>query len=235
MNSESTAGRWSMLAGMLLVCHAPAWAGRPFATEDAGVIGKGSCEVEAFAERLHLSSDPSERGLSVQLGCGVIGGTQLAFALAESRVTGEKSRAMLLSGKTQFVDGGETRPSFALAYFTSRERAPNQSWRSGATGVNAVVTAPVREWLLHLNLGVTADRDPSRNVTGWALAFERLAVARGVDAGFEFFGDDHDNSWAQVAARWHFMPEKLLFDASLGRQMAGGDTNRVTVGVQWVF
>ena len=235
MHMELRVSRWTVLAGIFALCHAPAWAGRPFATEDAGVIGKGTCEVEAFAERLRVSSDPNEHGLSAQLSCGVIGGTQLGFALAESKVTGEKSRAMAFSGKTQIVDGGETKPSFALAYFTQRDRAPNQSWRSGATGVNAVVSTPVREWLVHVNLGVTAERAPSRNVTSWALAFERLAVVKGIDAGFEFFGDDHDTSWAQVAARWHFMPERLLFDASLGRQVSGGDTNRATVGMKWIF
>lgn len=224
-----------MMAVLLAVCHGPAWAGRPFSTEDAGVIGKGSCEVEAFAERLRLSGEPNERGLSAQVGCGVIGATQLAFALAESKAAGEKSRVMRFSGKTQLIDGGESRPSFALAYFTGRDRAPNDSWRSGASGVLAVVSAPVRDWLVHTNLGVTAERNPSRSATGWALAFERVAVAKGVDAGFEFFGDDRNTTWAQVAARWHFKPERLLFDASLGRQTSGGDVNRVTVGLKWLI
>ena len=235
MKFEFPARRWVALAGLLALWHAPVWAGRPFATEDAGVIAKGVCEVEAFMQRLRLTSRLNETGLSAQLGCGVIGGTQLAFALAQSRLSGETARAMLFSGKTQLVDGGENKPSFALAYAMQRDRAPNESWRSGATSVNAVVTAPVREWLVHLNLGVTAERAPSRNVTGWALAFERLAVAKGVDAGFEFFGDDRNTGWAQVAGRWHYMPEKLLFDASLGRQMSGGDANRMTVGLKWIF
>jgi hypothetical protein len=224
-----------LFACLLVACHAAAWAGRPFSTEDAGVIGKGSCEVEAFVERLRLSSDPNERGLSAQLGCGVIGATQLAFTLAESRVSGQTSRAMLVSGKSRLIDGGEDKPSFALAWFTGRDRAPNESWRSGATGVVAVVTAPVRDWLVHANLGVTAERNPSRNVTGWALAFERLGLVKDIDAGFEFFGDDRNTNWVQLAARWNFMPERLLFDASLGRQTSGGHTNRVTVGLKWII
>jgi hypothetical protein len=235
MTTQNRIARWAALAGAAALCHAPALAGRPFSTEDAGVIGKGTCEVEAFSERLRPAGGPNESGLSAQLGCGIIGATQLAFALAASKAAGEKSRAMLFSGKTQFVDGGENAPSFALAYFLSRDRAPNESWRSAASGVNGVVTAPVQGWLVHVNLGVTAERAPSRNVTGWALAFERPAVVKGVDAGFEFFGDDRNTHWAQVAARWHAVPEQLLLDASLGKQTSGGSTDRLTVGLKWIF
>ncbi|MFZ2651520.1 MAG: hypothetical protein WA210_15590 [Burkholderiaceae bacterium] len=235
MRSKSDCARWRGLAAVLALCQAPAFAGRPFSTEDAGVIGKGSCEVEAFAERLRLSNAPNERGVSAQLSCGVIGATQLGLALAESKVAGENSRAMVFSGKTQLVDGGENKASFALAYFTAREREPNQSWRSVASGVNAVVTTPVYDWLVHANLGVTAERGPNRTVTGWAVAFERPAAVKGIDAGFEFFGDDHDTRWAQIAARWHFLPERLLFDASLGKQTSGGSVNRLSVGLKWIF
>lgn len=228
------AGLVAWAAGLAL-CHGLASAGRPFSTEDAGVIGKGRCEVEAFSEGLRPRGGPNERGLSAQLGCGIIAATQLALALSSAKAAGETSRAMLLSGKSQLVDGGENGPSFALAYFTARDRAPNESWRSGATGAAAVVTAPLSGWLLHANLGVTAERHPSRNVTGWAVALERPAVVKGFDAGFEFFGDDRSNHWAQVAARWHAIPESLLLDASLGRQTAGGRTNRLTVGLKWMF
>lgn len=227
--------RCAALACLLALGHALAWAGRPFSTEDAGVIGKGACEVEAFGEQARPSLGPKLGGLSAQLGCGIIGATQLAFALATSKAAGEKSRAMLLSGKSQFIDGGENNPSYALAYFVARERAPNESWRAGSGGVNAVVTAPLHGWLVHANLGVTAERAPSRNVTGWALAFERPAVLKGVDAGIEFFGDDRGAAWVQVAARWHFIPERLLFDASVGRQTSGGSTDRLTVGLKLNF
>lgn len=235
MRTPPRIARLAALAGGLALCQGPAAAGRPFSTEDAGVIGKGTCEVEAFTEQLRPSGGPNESGLSAQLGCGIIGATQLAFALASSKVAGEKSRAMLFSGKTQLVDGGENGPSFALAYFTSRDRAPGESWRSGASGAVAVVTAPLSIWLVHANLGVTAERDPSRNVTGWAVALERPAVIKGIDAGFELFGDDRNTHWAQVAARWHAVPESLLLDASVGRQTSGGRTDRLTVGLKWTF
>ncbi|GMU44965.1 MAG: hypothetical protein AMXMBFR52_22560 [Burkholderiales bacterium] len=41
-----------VLAGALLALPAsPAIAGRPFATEDAGVLAAGDCELEAYALR----------------------------------------------------------------------------------------------------------------------------------------------------------------------------------------
>lgn len=235
MRLQFQIARCVALAGVLGMCHAPASAGRPFTTEDAAVIGKGSCEFEAFAERLRPAVDPPESGLSAQLGCGVIGATQLAFGLATSKAAGQRARAMQVSGKTQFVDGGDADVSFALAYFAARDREPNEPWRFVASGVNGVVTAPVHGWLVHLNLGVTAERLPRRNVTGWALAVERPAVLKGIDAGLEYFGDDLRTRWLQAAARWHLLPEQLLVDASLGRQTSGGRTDRFTLGLKWIF
>jgi hypothetical protein len=179
IGSQARAACLLAWAAGLALCHGTASAGRPFSTEDAGVIAKGACEVEAFGEWLRPSGGPNERGLSAQLGCGIIGATQLAFALSSAKAAGEKSRAILLSGKSQLVDGGDNGPSFALAYFTGRDRAPNESWRSGATGAVAVVTAPLAGWLVHANLAVTAERQPSRNVAGWAMALERPAVVKG--------------------------------------------------------
>ncbi len=233
MQQKLRALRGLVVAGLWVA--APAWAGRPFSTEDAGVIAKGSCEIESFGERVRPSGGPTENGLSLQLGCGVIGRTQLAFALEQSKAAGEKTRAMMLSGKTQLVDGGEKKPSFAVAYSTRRERAPNDSWHSGDTSVNAVASVPEGAWVAHLNLGVTAERAPSRNVTTWALAFERLGAAQGIDAGFEFYGNDRSSSWVAAVARWNFKPEHLLFDASLGREIGGDDITRLTVGLKLMF
>lgn len=238
MRKTTRVARWAALGTMLALGHAPAFAGRPFSTEDAGVVAKGACEIEAFGERLGSSSasgSPSRNGLSAQLGCGIVGATQLAFALEESKAAGEKSRVMLFSGKTQLVDGGENNLSFALAYSTSRERAGSESWRRGATAANAVVTLPLHGWLVHANLGVTAERAPSRNVTGWALALERLALVKGIDAGVELFGDDRGTTWAQIAARWHVVADRFLLDASAGRQTSGGGALRLTVGLKWMF
>ena len=90
--------RWIFVAVFGLVMQ-NAWAGRPFSTEDAGVIEKGHCEVEAFGVRLRPPGGPTENGLSAQLGCGVIGRTQLALALEESKAAGEKNARIAAVGQ----------------------------------------------------------------------------------------------------------------------------------------
>jgi len=227
--------RRSVFLSACLMLPSLAWAGRPFSTEDAGVIRKGQCEVEAFVQRHDFPGNVDEQGVSGRLACGVIGATQLGLQALRSEVSGDKTRVLVLSGKTQLVDGGANQSSFALAYSTARERILNESWRSGDTAVNLVATVPEQQWLVHFNLGVTAQRRPNRNVTTWALAFERLAWRPNVDAGLEFIGDDRDTFWIQTVARWHFLPERLIFDASLGRQFSGPDTNRLTAGLKWLF
>ena len=73
MESGSGAAGWIKLglaAGLMLVSSAT-WAGRPFTTEDAGVIDARNCELEAFGSHARAQSDPSERGAWAQVGCGI--------------------------------------------------------------------------------------------------------------------------------------------------------------------
>lgn len=219
---------------------ASAWAGRPFNTEDAGVIEKGQCEVEAVSEYLRWPYDaeaplPNQRSHSAQLGCGVMGKSELALAWQHSTAADETTRALVLSGKTQLIDGGEARPSVTLAYFIGRDRVAQEPWHAGARGATLAASVPRGDWWLHANLGVIAERAPSRHLTQWALAFERIGVMQNIDAGFEFFGDDHHHEWAQLGLRWNFKPEQLLFDASLGRELGAQGMVRSSVGLKWMF
>ncbi|MDP1691829.1 MAG: hypothetical protein Q8L49_07770 [Burkholderiaceae bacterium] len=54
-------------------------AGCPLVTEDAAVLAAGECEVESYASRLKSRDEPKVSGGSLQLGCGVGLGTQMAF------------------------------------------------------------------------------------------------------------------------------------------------------------
>ncbi len=56
-----------------------AQAGRPLATEDAGVLDAGSCEFEAFAATERATASPVLRSHAFQVGCGVGARTQLAL------------------------------------------------------------------------------------------------------------------------------------------------------------
>jgi hypothetical protein len=88
------------LAACVMLISSATWAGRPFTTEDAGVIDARNCELEAFGSHARAQSDPSERGAFAQVGCGIGFDTQLAFGMGRfSSVDGSRAAAAAM-GKT---------------------------------------------------------------------------------------------------------------------------------------
>ena len=73
-----------LAACVMLMSSAPS-AGRPFTTEDAGVIDARRCELEAFGSHARAQSDSSERGAWAQVGCGIGFDTQFAFGMGRFR------------------------------------------------------------------------------------------------------------------------------------------------------
>jgi hypothetical protein len=71
-------------------------AGRPFATEDAGVLAQKECEWESFAARARTRGEPRETGWSTQIGCGVGFKTQVALAFGRSKFESENTNALAL-------------------------------------------------------------------------------------------------------------------------------------------
>jgi hypothetical protein len=79
----------SVRAMGLAVLVAPAWAGRPLATDDAVVADRGSCQVEGWIARAE-----AESALVLAPACGVADGLELDGEFAQTRPSGEsKSQA----------------------------------------------------------------------------------------------------------------------------------------------
>lgn len=215
---------------------APAFAGRPLVTEDAGVLDRGACEIESFLSRASARGVPRLSGLSLQFGCGVGLGTQAALALAHERAAGETARALAFVGKTSIVDGGADKTSYTLAWGAVSVKPPGGSMKHEDLVLNGVASTPLGDAAtLHANLGWTRTRSTSQHTVNWNLALER-GLSGGVDVMGEVYADNRDrNPWLAVGLRWHAVPEKLFLDTSYALQTASARPRLFTVGLKAAF
>lgn len=225
----------TVTAALLALAASPAIAGRPFATEDAGVLAAGECELEAYVLRQTARDAPKETGWWIQPGCGIGYRTQLALGGGRTKVESDRFSAAALSGKTWLREATDGQTGFTLAYAIGGEKAPGASFRHESTAVTAVVTSPLaKDWLLHANLGWGRAQSERLNTTTWALALERSGES-GFDVGAEVYGDDRDSPWLGVGARYALRPEKFFVDFSWAMQANSARARLITIGMKLAF
>jgi hypothetical protein len=222
------------LAACLVLISSAAWAGRPFTTEDAGVIAPRNCELEAFGSHARAQAGPSERGAWAEVGCGVGFDTQLAFGMGRfSSVDGSRTAAAA-TGKTALRALSEDSFGIALAYTIDGSRTPGEPLRHTGSSASFVVSVPHGRTMFHANLGLTRNHLEGRNAKVYAFAVERLGE-QGTDVGVEVFGQSGESAWIGSGARYAIEAEKLWIDFSLAAQSGGSRARQVTVGLKYAF
>ena len=227
------------VAAAVLAGAAPAWAGRPFATEDAGVLERGDCEWESLAGRSRSRGSPTERSLSTQLGCGLGWDTQGAVAAGRGRAGDDRSQAWSLGFKTALpsIEGNSTEQAaaFALAYGAEVDRQGEQrSYRRSSAFVNLAATRPLGAgWTAHANLGWRRDHAERRDSTTWALALER-AAGESFDLGVEAYGDDRGGRWLGAGLRWN-LGKAWSLNASYAANAETPAVRLAVVGFKFAF
>lgn len=221
-------------AVLLLLAHA-AQAGRPLQSEDAGVLERGSCELETALARLDPRRGESRQDAGyAQIACGAGGQTQLALAPGLERDDG-RTTTLSATGKTALRPLTDQQTGVVLAYGLIGSQPRDRGLRLTGSTVRLVVTVPRGPWLLHANLGMLRDHDSRRDSTLWTLAAERTALGA-FDLMAEVFGDDRDRApWLNAGARWRAIDERLSLDASYGVQANGARARIATVGVKLLF
>lgn len=216
----------------LLLVALPLQAGRPFITEDAGVLARGDCEWESVAARARVSGEPRASGLSTQLGCGLGAQLQLAANAGRARAGGERASSLGLAGKWGLWEGGDGALTLAWGSSWSRLRGAGSDW-DGAGALLAYSRQLGGGWGLHANLGHAYSRAERRSETPWALLVERQLHAD-VDVGTELFGADGRRPGLGLGARWR-PAEGWTVDASLARSGSQPRERLVTVGLKLEF
>ena len=212
---------------LLLAAWGPAEAGRPLQTEDAGVIDPGGCELEG-AHSEWRQPGAGVRLSSLQLGCGLGAGTEVALQAV-------RPRELALVGKTQLMAVGATQLTLA---WTLAHRHVETAWRRSGASLNLVASMPAgADWTLHANLGHLRDELQRRRSTTWALAAEHNGL--GPEGRWqpmaEVFGDDRGRPWANAALRVTLVPDRVFVDGSLGRQLGGMRARLATAGFKFAF
>lgn len=195
--------RFGLLWAGAALAALDALAARPFATEDAGTLAKGACEIEPVLEQVKAPGEASVRATTLQGACGVGAGSQVGLGVTRARAADVSGRGLALSGKTQLVDGGDSQPSLTMAYGGDWQKI-NGGKGYTFSGIGALVTAtlPAGDWgTVHANLGWRQQRPEKINSGIWAVALEK-AVTSTVDLGVETYGDARSPAWLGTGLRW---------------------------------
>lgn len=225
-----------MLFAFLLSAALPqtSLAGRPLATEDAGVIEPRRCEWESFGARLLGAT--VQTGLSTQLACGIGFGTQLGVVL--SHVTPSEDQPGTIVGATGKTVTRALRDRFgtslALAYGLDTIKALDGGYRLRTAFVNGVASVAVGEAnVIHLNVGWLRDHVAREELATWNLAAEH-AVSDTWSAMAEVYGGARAPTWFGVGARAS-VSERFEVNASVSQQAGAPNNRQVTVGGKFVF
>lgn len=239
MNVPSTPWhRVPLLIGPLaaLLATSPALAGRPLQTEDAGVLERGACEIEAVLEQAGPAA-ARVRGQGLGAGCGVGAGVQLGASLAAERADGERSRGAALGAKWRLA-GGDDGPQLTLTAGADWLKAGGSGWQQAGAGLGLVATLPVPGGAVHAAVAHGRDRPGRRDTTSWGLAWELDERALGALAWApmaELLGDDRDGAAFNLGLRLALQADRLWLDASWGRRLAGERERLVTLGLKLAF
>lgn len=222
---------------LLLSCftlHTGSHAGRPLATEDADVLGRGECEWESFGARTTAHGTPAIRALSTQVGCGVDGRSQVALSHARAKSEADVERTWAVSGKTRLIAREANAPGLTLAWGTAWHSPPGERLSHDSVSLALVATQALQEgWLAHANLGWAHSRQARQDTTTWNLAVEK-SLRQGLDVMGEVYGDDRQRPWVGGGIRWSFS-DTLSWNAAYAVQTASPQVKLLSVGFKWVF
>jgi hypothetical protein len=217
----------AVLAGGLAVGAAPARAHPPLvATDDAAVLARGDCELEAGHEALRASGLRG-RVQTLGVGCGVGAGTQAGLAWSRARGAIDAGDSLDLAGKTALAQAGQT--ALALGWGLGWQRPQAGALRQESAALTLLATRPLgRALTLQLNAGAAHARGERVRAT-WAAAAE-VATGAGFDLTVETYGAHGSAPGQALGLRWP-LSERLQAHAALARQ-GGAEAQRVlAVGV----
>lgn len=224
--------------GLLATGMQPAFAARPLATDDAGVIAGGDCEVELGRTQARLGG-ARESETAAALACGVGFGSQLSLGHGQARHADGRSRSLLLAAKGGlWAAAGEDAAALALAGAWGWDRAPGQGWERGLGELRLIGTLPLRHAFVHANLGHARTPGGAPRATTWGLALEHQPLSLGGVAWAplaEVYGDDRGERWLNAGVRATVLPERLFLDLAHARQQAPEKARVWNAGLRWAF
>lgn len=231
--------RLALAAAIFLTTTNLAHAGRPLATEDAGVLVKGECEWESLAARTRGSA-ASTHAWATQWACGFMPEAQVALGYGHARSSGNGSgsaaHALSVNGKWGLLRGKDDEASVVLAWGVVAGKPSGSNFKLGSLFLNGVLTKPLAQnWTGHLNLGWVQDRTtlPHRHAVTWNMAAE-YAVGNGFEVMAEWYGVERNDAFVAAGLRWSASPAWSL-NAGYAIQPSGSRAKLLSVGAKLTF
>ena len=205
-------------------------ASRPLVTEDAGIVGAGACQLEAWTE--HDRNDVSVTWLNPA--CNFFENTEIALGVAHERSEGERNTLTRWHVKHVFKELDENSAGYGLIVYSERDRRIHRHLL-GDTGLTGIVSFPLmgEALIAHTNLGVArtnnSDTWKNRGVWAGALDWEFLPATR---LSAETFGISGSRANWQLGIRHELVPRRMQVDASIGSPFGRWSGDRVaSIGV----
>lgn len=216
---------------LLFLAAAAAQAGHPLLSEDAGVLERGGCEVEAVAG----SSSGGVREQALGLACGLGHEAQWSLGVARARADGATAKGLALGGKLGLWKQGDAALVLAPTLVWDDD---GSGWRSSLLDLNLVYSRPLSDaWTLHANLGHARDRRAGQSATGWSLALEHAGIewaGLGWAPMADLAGDDHGAPFWNAGLRVT-LSDSAWLGLSYARQINPARARLATVGLKIAF
>jgi hypothetical protein len=205
-----------VLIGCLLCFAATAHAARPFVTDDARVVDRGSCQIETFTKSQRAYKGSEEWMLPA---CNPFG-VELTYGW--NRIKADSNT--IVQGK-----------------FVLKELTPNDTGHAVSVGsfggepyvigIGSFSFFDDRS-VMHANLG--AIRSEIGRIT-WGIGFEQMLIAPRLYGIFETYGQTADKPTLHLGLRFWALPGRLQIDSTVGRQRSSPEQRFFTVGLRILF
>jgi hypothetical protein len=198
----------------LLLFAAPAYAARPFFTDDARVVDQGHCQLETFYKEQRSYSGSEFWFLPA---CNPFG---VELTLGGNRIEGERNA--IVQGKRLF-----------------KELQTNGTGYAGSAGffgsdpyVNGIASFSFLDdrAIVHTNLGAI-----SRTGVTWGLGLEAQLAPPRVYGIVEIFGQRSQPPTLHYGLRFWIVPNRFQIDATRGEQSADPEKRFFSVGLRLLF
>lgn len=209
----------------LAACAAlPAWAARPFVTDDARLTTAQSCQFESWVRSYRHSTE-----VWALPACNPTGNLEFTAGGGRARDDGQVSSSDgLFQLKTLFKPLETNGWGWGLAAGVIRHPSihpgPNQF---GNSYFYLPFSASIHDdrVVIHANTGWLRDRQSRRGSMTWGLGGEYQAGPRWL-AIAEAFGDHRNQPYWQAGGRYAIVPNRVQVDATVGQQFGGHSNGR---------
>lgn len=216
----------TVVVGALLVHHA-AHAGRPMEVDDAGIVGPGACELEAWSEH-RKNSD----GYWVMPACNFTGNLELELGGAvEHPDQGANTKTLAVAAKSVLTEGLGGHSDVALSLGLERHRTAGSNENEWELNLPITTFFAEERFAWHNNIGTTYEQEDKHYAFAWGTGVE-YALTEKVAVYAEVFGDSTERPLYQLAAGYWVMPEQFQLTLGVGDKLEGDKEERwVSLGI----